>query len=1058
MCSLIEAILIDPKTPSLSLDPTKSTQILAGIFAFCYTWSVAGNLTEEGWESWDTFIREQMEDNNDAKLPQSSDLFSFFMDPSMGRFEGWEKILPTFKYDSEDRFFDILVPTVDTVRFGYVMEKLLTVNHSVLFTGLTGVGKSVVARAQLETLQEKNFNPIFIGFSAQTSSLRTQEMIESKLEKKRKNLLGAPIGKKVVIFVDDLNMPKLDTYGSQPPIELLRQYQDFGGLYDREKFFWKDIENVIICSACAPPGGGRNPISSRMIRHFGMFSIPSPSEQALKTIFSSILGGFLQDFQPAVRGTATNAVQAAIEIYAQIKEDLLPTPAKSHYVFNLRDLSKVIQGILRADPGVVRDEFTMFRLFCHETARVFHDRLIDHKDKAYFNVILADIAGKHFRQDVDEDTFTDKPIMFGDFIKIGAEKADRIYDDLTDISDKVKTVMEDYLDDYNLNSSKEMRLVFFQDAIEHITRIVRMITTERGNALLVGVGGTGKQSLTRLAAHMSGYKCFQIELTRGYGYDAFHEDLRKVYKMAGIEGNDTVFLFTDTQIVVEEFLEDINNILNSGEVPNLFEKDELEEIMGKTRPLAKAAGVNEGDRDAVWQFFINRVREKLHIVLCMSPVGSSFRNRCRMFPSLVNCCTIDWFVQWPRDALLSVSRSFFSAVEDGIPDELKEPLSNMCVEIHTSVTDMAEEFYDALKRRYYTTPTSYLELINVYLTMLTTKRKQLVLQRDRYKTGLDKIQETNVVIDEMQKTLTELEPELKEKSAATEALMIKLDQDKDEANAVREVVSEDERVALIKATETQAIKDDAQRDLDEALPALAAANTALDSLDKSDISELRVFTTPPELVQTVLEAVCLLLGAKTDWKSAKSVMGESGFLQKLMTYDKDNIPMSMLKKLQKYVTNPDFVPEKIEKVSRACKSMCMWVRAMDVYSRVIREVEPKKKKLAGAEAELEVVMSGLKEKQDQLKAVEDKIGLLQAMFEESVAQKDSLMHQMSLTTARLKRAGKLTTALADEQIRWGDNVVMYNEQIGNVVGDVFIAAACVSYYGAFTSEYRRNVS
>jgi len=79
------------------------------------------------------------------------------------------------------------------------------------------------------------------------------------------------------------------------------------------------------------------------------------------------------------------------------------------------------------------------------------------------------------------------------------------------------------------------------------------------------------------------------------------------------------------------------------------------------------------------------------------------------------------------------------------------------------------------------------------------------------------------------------------------------------------------------------------------------------------------------------------------------------------------------------------------------------------------------------------------------------------MFEESVAQKDSLMHQMSLTTARLKRAGKLTTALADEQVRWGENVVMYNEQIGNVVGDVFIAAACVSYYGAFTSEYRTRV-
>ncbi|ESP00270.1 hypothetical protein LOTGIDRAFT_177061, partial [Lottia gigantea] len=104
-----------------------------------------------------------------------------------------------------------------------------------------------------------------------------------------------------------------------------------------------------------------------------------------------------------------------------------------------------------------------------------------------------------------------------------------------------------YLDDYNLQSSKEMKLVFFLDAIEHVARIVRMIEQERGNALLVGVGGTGKQSLTRLAASICGYQCVQIELCRGYDYAAFHEDLKKLYFLAGVENKNTVFLFTDTQ-------------------------------------------------------------------------------------------------------------------------------------------------------------------------------------------------------------------------------------------------------------------------------------------------------------------------------------------------------------------------------------------------------------------------------------------------------------------------------------------------------------------------------
>ena len=93
------------------------------------------------------------------------------------------------------------------------------------------------------------------------------------------------MGKRVIIFVDDLNMPKLDTYGSQPPIELLRQYQDFGGFYDRDLMFWKEIQDVTIAAACAPPGGGRNPVTPRFFRHFSMMCIPPPSEHSLKHMF-----------------------------------------------------------------------------------------------------------------------------------------------------------------------------------------------------------------------------------------------------------------------------------------------------------------------------------------------------------------------------------------------------------------------------------------------------------------------------------------------------------------------------------------------------------------------------------------------------------------------------------------------------------------------------------------------------------------------------------------------------------------------------------------------------
>ena len=250
------------------------------------------------------------------------------------------------------------------------------------------------------------------------------------------------------------------------------------------------------------------------------------------------------------------------------------------------------------------------------------------------------------------------------------------------------------------------------------------------------------------------------------------------------------------------------------------------------------------------------MRDNLHIILATSPVGDTFRNRCRMFPSLVNCCTIDWFDEWPREALLSVSSRFLefvdlgsatltkggddkAAVKDGAEvgaegdasDQLKDRISRMCVEIHTSVSSMADKFYQELRRRYYTTPTSYLELINLYVGMLQEKRKELVSSRDRLKNGLDKLFETNEVVARMQVELESLKPELKSKAEDVEILIAQISKDQETADGVRKVVREEEAVVKEKAILTEQIASEAQKDLDEALPALEAAYKALDSLE-----------------------------------------------------------------------------------------------------------------------------------------------------------------------------------------------------------------------------------
>ena len=331
------------------------------------------------------------------------------------------------------------------------------------------------------------------------------------------------------------------------------------------------------------------------------------------------------------------------------------------------------------------------------------------------------------------------------------------------------------------------------------------------------------------------------------------------------------------------------------------------------------------------------------------------------------------------------------------------------------------------------------------------------MARQRVANGLKKLLETNVIVDSMKVELTALEPELKKKSEDTAKLMEKLAVDQEKADAVRKVVLEDEAVAKVKAEETKAIADDAQRDLNLALPALENAIKALDALDKNDISEIRVFNNPPVMVQTVMEAVCILMGSKNDWPSAKTLLADGNFLKNLYTYDKENIPEARLKKLKPYIENPSFQPDEVAKVSKACRSLCMWVRAIDIYSKVFKEVEPKREKLRGAEEELKIVMSELKKKQDKLQEVENQIKELQKQYDFSVSEKKKLEHSINQTSQRLKRASKLTTALADEQIRWKENIVQFDKELEHVVGNVFISAACVAYYGAFPSNYRQEL-
>ena len=253
----------------------------------------------------------------------------------------------------------------------------------VLFVGETGTAKTVTIHRHLSSLSQASVDVLDINFSSRTSSMDLQRTLEHNVDPRTKDTLGPRSGKeRLVVFIDDVNMPAVDEYGTQQPNALLKQILERGGFYDRGKDkTWKNLRDVQFVAAMAPPGGGRNALDPRLTSRFSVLHVTFPEEAALYKIYHSILADHLAAFQGETVHMAEAVTKATLQLYSFIEQQLSASPAKFHYVFNLRDLSGVYEGLCKANPDTTRTPTQFLRLWRNECLRVFCDRLITKTDR-----------------------------------------------------------------------------------------------------------------------------------------------------------------------------------------------------------------------------------------------------------------------------------------------------------------------------------------------------------------------------------------------------------------------------------------------------------------------------------------------------------------------------------------------------------------------------------------------------------------------------------------------------------------------------------------------------
>jgi len=1055
LCYLLEVLLTPENTP-----PDCHKDLYELYFVFACIWAFGGGLFQDQLVDHRVeFSKWWTTEFKTVKIHTGSGtIFDVYIDSETKKFVPWTEMLPEFELDTDMPLQAMLVHNSETIRIKYFMDLLMAKDRPVMLVGTAGTGKSVLVQNKLNALDEESYVVTNVPFNFYTTSAMLQTVLEKPLEKKAGRNYGPPGTKKLIYFIDDINMPEVDNYGTVQPHTLIRQHMDYKHWYDRTKLTLKEIHNVQYVS-CMNPTAGSFTISSRLQRHFCVFALSFPGKEAVKTIYSSIFTQHLKinGFHASVQKQALQLVDCAISMHTRVTQVFLPTAIKFHYVFNLRDLSNIFQGMLFCGPETIKTVPSMLQLYMHEANRVYRDKLIDEKDIKMFDDITIDNAKKFF-EDMEPEVLKPNPHIFCHFSTgIGDAKYTPI-----PTWQALNKLLQEGLDNYN-EMNAAMNLVLFEDAMSHICRINRIFESPRGYALLVGVGGSGKQSLSRLAAFISGLDVFQITLRKGYGIPDLKIDLGSIFVKAGQKDIGMLFLLTDAQIADEKFLVLVNDMLSTGEVSDLFPDDEIENIISGVRNEVRAAGLID-TRETCWKFFIERVRRNLKVALCFSPVGTTLRVRARKFPGVVNCTNIDWFHEWPQEALESVSLRFLGEIKYIQEDAQRESISKFMSYVHMSVNELGKEYLLNERRYNYTTPKSFLEQITLYDSLLGKKSAELQASVERLENGLEKLKSTSAQVDDLKAKLAAQEVELRQKNDDADKLIEVVGVETEKVSKEKAIADvEEEKVTVIEIEVTKK-QTDCARDLEKAEPALKAAEDALNTLNKTNLTELKSFGAPPPAVVNVLGGVMVLLATNgkvpnlkdRTWKNAKSgVMNKVDvFLENLINYDKENIPEKCLKEIKPYLANPEMDPDFIRGKSLAAAGLCAWTINIVKYYEIYCDVEPKRIALAKANAELSAAQSKLATIKAKIVALNENLAKLTAKFEEATAAKLKCQQEAESTQQTISLANRLVGGLASENVRWADSVNDFREKETRLTGDVLMITAFVSYLGYFTKPYR----
>ena len=1004
-------------------------------------------------------------------LGATSSLIDYDVTLPKAEWTPWQSQVPSVDINTHSvTQTDVIIPTLDTVRHEDVLYSWLAEHKPLLLCGPPGSGKTMTLFSALRKLP--NMEVVGLNFSSATTPDLLIKTFEQYCEY-RKTLNGVvmspnQIGRWLVIFCDEINLPAPDKYGTQRAISFLRQLVEHNGFWRTSDKTWVTLDRVQFVGACNPPtDAGRTPMGSRFLRHAPLIMVDYPGELSLMQIYGTFNNAVMKII-PNLRGYSEALTSAMVQFYLQSQARFTPK-IQPHYVYSPRELTRWVRGVYEAiRPLESLSVEGLVRIWAHEALRLFQDRLVAEEERKWTEEAVNRIALEYFPT-VDEGQALKGPILFSNWLSKNYVPVER--EVLRDfVKARLRTFCEEEVD---------VPLVLFNDVLEHALRIDRVFRQPQGHLILIGVSGSGKTTLSRFVAWMNGLKVFQIKVHGKYSSEDFDDDLRNVLRRSGCKGEKICFIMDESNVLDSGFLERMNTLLANAEIPGLFEGDEFASLMTSCKEGAQKQGLLLDSQEELYKWFTQQIVKNLHVVFTMNPPEDGLSSKAATSPALFNRCVLNWLGDWSDQALFQVGSELTQSVDldkpnftapDSIPvayRELSLPAShrdtviNSMVYIHHSLHIFNSRLHKQQGKTTFLTPRHYLDFVAQYVKLFNEKREDLEEQQRHLNVGLEKLRDTVDKVRDLRVSLAEKKTQLEKKDIEANEKLQRMVADQREAEQ-RKSASLEIQAALEKQNKEVARRREVVlNDLAKAEPAVIEAKKSVSNIKKPQLTEVRSMGNPPAGVKLAMEAVCTLLGHKVDnWKTIQGIIRREDFIASIINYDneKQMTRSHRIKMRNDYLSKDDFTYEKVNRASKACGPLVQWVDAQVSYSEILDRVGPLREEVDQLEEQALQTKAEAQAIENTINDLERSIDTYKSEYAVLISETQAIKTEMSRVQYKVDRSVRLLDSLSSERSRWEEGSTSFETQIGTLVGDVIIASAFLAYGGFFDQQFRKAMT